>query len=181
MPWSLEVIDCLSIILHESRATSYKPRFCIWLRVILPSRTCCWTPPPVTYVTRILNLRGVAWPQEPREKKRRWNHSTWSGTKAYISLSGVPEGVPPAIGKGREHLRKQCRLCVSWLFLSRGIVTSMIPYWSHQGSGHPILCRKSTFLFYLSCDSNWDVCMIQYENKYRYVPYQIGEWEEFMY
>ena len=35
---------------------------------------------------------------------------------------------------------KQHCLCVSWLFLSQGIVASTIPYWSHQGSGTLILC-----------------------------------------
>ena len=56
---SLEVFD-LRIVTHEGQATWYAKKSCIWLRVILPTRTRCWNSTPVTEVTRILNLRGVA-------------------------------------------------------------------------------------------------------------------------
>ena len=49
------------------------------------SRTRCWTPPPVTDVIWRC-LRGIAWPQKPQERKRRWHHSTLEWHKSFYQL-----------------------------------------------------------------------------------------------
>ena len=122
-----------------SQTTWYKPRSCFWLRVILSSRTCCWTPPPVTDIIWRYQ-RGVAWPQEPNIVL------LWSGTKASISFSGVPEDVPPAIGRGGT-INENTTVFV---FHGSSWIGGLLHPWFHTGvikvDGQPLLCQESTFL-----------------------------------
>ena len=126
----------LWIVTHEGWATWYAPKSCIWLRVILPSRTRCWTPTPVTEVTRILNLIGVAWQQEPQELK---------------------SGQHPLPGAGEGNIQEYCAVSV---FQGCSCLRGLSHTWFHPGVSKVRAPRysvgESTFPFYISCDSYWD-------------------------
>ena len=65
-----------SIFSHESQATWYEPRSCIWLRVILPSRTRCWTPPPVTDIYLEIEPQRCSMTTGTPRTNRRWHRPT---------------------------------------------------------------------------------------------------------
>ena len=71
----------------------------------------------------------------------------------------------PLPWQGQGHPSKQCRLRVSWLSLSWGIVTPTIPNWIKTRLQAPSLCRETDIPFHFQYYPSWDVRMIQYEKQ----------------
>ena len=137
-----------SIFSHESRATWYEPRFCIWLRVILPSRTRCWTPPFVTNIYLEIEPQRCSMSTETPSTKRSWHCPTLEWLSSLYQLQWGSWENTSCHWQGWGYPSKQCHLSVSWLSLSRGIVTSTIPNWIQQGCRPALLCRKTDISFH---------------------------------
>ena len=104
------------------------PRSCFWLRVTLHSRTCCWTPPPGTEVSRIEPQRCSWTTGTPRNKEEVTSFSPGVAQKLITAPVGFLGTYCLPSARARTSMKtasSHCFMEVSVL----GIVTSTIPYW----------------------------------------------------
>ena len=121
------MFDCINT--HESRATWYAPRSCIWLRVTLHGGPTA---------SRLL-LEGSFKDSEPqrysrttetpRNEEEVTTFSPGVAQKLPFSSSGVSGDVPPAFRQGQGHPRKQRHLSAFLEVSVSGIVTATILNW----------------------------------------------------